>query len=158
MSSLIPGTYRARVTDPEAIQYGYTRNGHEHVAVPLEVIEGEAAGQSITWFGNFGTDKGIEIAVKALRACGWEGDDIANLVGIEKNEVEIVLALNEYEGKSRLQVQWINRPGDGKVKLQQPMNGQQRTLFGQRVRAQMLAGGSAAKPAAAPADFDQIPF
>lgn len=56
------------------------------------------------------SDKALERTEKALRACGWVGDDISELMrdGVDLKEVEIVVEDEEYDGKVRTKVKWIN--------------------------------------------------
>jgi hypothetical protein len=69
------GKYLARGVNASL---GKTKNGGEQVAVEFELKDGPGVGQRITWFGSFANDKATEITVKALRNCGWDGDDLSN--------------------------------------------------------------------------------
>jgi len=138
------GTYRARAI---AAEFGFTQNGTEQVAVTFEVNEeSEFNGDQITWFGFF-TDATSERTVQALRACGWEGDDLENLAGFDANEVELVVGHEQYQGKTVAKVQWVNKPGN-RVVLKHKMTDAQRAELSARMKGLVIATN--AKGASAP--------
>ena len=170
MRLTVPGTYRARVTAVEDVQFGMSHGGNEQIAVPFVVTQGDAQGETITWFGSF-TDKAVEITLKALRACGWQGDDLNDLTGVVDNEVELVCAVETYNEKTSLKVKWVNKPGEGKVKLERPLDGGQRAAFAARMKGTVIAlrqgEGRPGAPSAATARkaeakahgaIDEVPF
>lgn len=138
-----PGTWRARVTAAEDVQFGLSSNNNEQVAIPFVITQGEHQGELITYFGSF-TEKAVDHTLKAMRNCGWQGDDLSNLVGITDNEVELVCAMEEYNGQMKLRVRWVNRPGEGKVKLDRPLDSAQRAAFAARMKGTVIAARQAA--------------
>ena len=60
---LADGTYRARAIEGAL---GFTKGDKEQAAILLDVSEGEAEGQRITWFGYF-TEKTTDRTMEALR-------------------------------------------------------------------------------------------
>lgn len=167
---MIPaGTYRARACAPAEAQFGYTAKGTEQIAVALTLIGPPFEGQVIYWFGYF-TDKANEQTIKALRTCGWTGDDLNDLAGLDANEVDLVIEEEtDDQGRVRSRVRWINAPGGGKVKLQNTMTPEQRAAFAKRMRgnvkaADAAASSSAPRKAAVKADavahgaVDEVPF
>lgn len=56
------------------------------------------------------SEKALERTEKSLRACGWVGDDVSELMrdGVGLKEVELVVEDEEYQGKVRTKVKWIN--------------------------------------------------
>lgn len=113
-----PGTY---VAEPIGHQWGLTKGGKEQVVVEFRITEGDATGNVIAWFGYF-TEKTWSRTMEALRYCGWKGDDISNLDGLDQ-PVEIVVEHEEDdEGKLRAKVRWVNRVGAGRVTLKTPMD------------------------------------
>ncbi len=162
-----PGTYRAH---PNGFDLGYTKDSKPQIAVQFDILEGngEPTGSTITWFGYF-TDKSRDITFKALRACGWVGDDIDAPDGFGSQDVEIVVEEDTYEGKTQLKVRWVNKPGAG-IALQKPMNADERKRFAAEMKGFVLKanGGkpsapTPAKPPAgnarpAPASDDDLPF
>jgi hypothetical protein len=127
------GNYRAR-----AIQgvLSETKGGKEQVAVEFELLDEGFVGQKITWYGYF-TEKTWERTIKSLRACGWYGDDISQLDGLSANEVSLVVEREEYEGKVRAKVQWVNSL-DGGIAVA-PMAPERAKRFAQTMRGQILA-------------------
>jgi hypothetical protein len=153
---------------------GYTSKGREQVAVQFAIVDGEYAGRNFTWYGYFGDDLNgsakntpTEITIKALRACGWAGDDITNLEGIDREEVELVIAIEpDLEGTPRNRVKWVNKPGGG-LALKERMDDKQRAAFKARMASKVkavnakLGAADPPKPNARPnkkRDDDEIPF
>lgn len=126
------GTYPATAIAADA-QFGRTRKGHAQIALPFRIDEGEHAGQAITWFGFF-TDKTRERTMESLRYCGWRGDDLSDLGPLDQ-QVEIVIEHEEYDGKVRAKVQWVNRIGSGRVQLQDQMNESELRQFAAQMRS-----------------------
>lgn len=98
------GVYRARAV---SATLGENSKGNEQVAIQFRFLAAELVGQTITWYGTF-TDKSADISIKALRACGWQGNDLTELLGIDANDVDLVVANETWEGKSRTKVKWVN--------------------------------------------------
>src|SRR5579872_2986178 len=134
---MIPaGNYKARVVEH---QFGYAETGTEQVALTFEIVEaGDFEGQTITWFGFF-TEATAERTVEALRTCGWEGDDLSNLAGVDRNEVVLVVAHEQYNGKQVARVKWINRLGAGRIELKRPMSEAQKLVLSKRLKGLVLA-------------------
>lgn len=88
----------------------HTKDGKEQIVVKFAVIGGQFDGQSVDWTGFF-TEKTFDRTIKSLRYCGWQGDDIADLTGIDRHEVEIVVEHNEYNEKLYPRVSWVNQIG-----------------------------------------------
>lgn len=89
---------------------GKTNTGKEQVAIELEITDGERKGDTLTWYGFF-TEAAIDRTLESLRHLGWEGDDLSNLSGIDRNEVSIVVEDEEFNGVVREKVKWINGGG-----------------------------------------------
>lgn len=135
--SLAPGTYTARGV---TAALGIASTGSEQIAVELEVLDPDYAGQRITWFGFF-TEATEARTFEALRHLGWKGDELTDLGGIDQNEVRIVCDNETYQGQTRLKVQWINAPGG--LALKTPMTPEQVRAFAARMKSK--AGASRAK-------------
>lgn len=125
------GTYVARAVEWE---FGWTKNQNEQVAVSFEATEGDFAGERIAWFGFF-TDKTQKRTVESLRLCGWKGTDLSDLSGLDANEVKIVVAEEEYEGKVTLKVQWVNSLTGGGIALKQVMTDAEKRTFAARMKS-----------------------
>ena len=103
------GTHPAVATD---IQWGTAgQDNKKQIAVTFRILEGEDQGLNITWFGYF-TAKTYERTCEALRYCGWRGNQLDDL-GTLDQKVQIVVEHEEYEGKNRAKVAWVNAFGSG---------------------------------------------
>jgi hypothetical protein len=132
---IAPGRYRARAADWDL---GLAETGTEQVAVCFEIVEeGEFLGQRVTWFGFF-TEGTQERTIKALQTCGWSGDDLANLVGLNQSEVELVIEHEQYQGQRRARVKWVNRVGAGGVVMKNLMNDANRKALAERMKGLVI--------------------
>lgn len=131
MSDLVPkARYLAKAIPfdteegPVPVIFGYTKEDVRQVVANLEIIEGEYTGRRLTWFGFFKSAKSAEIAVKALRVMGFKGDDLDTVFDQPlDNVVSIVVEHDEYDGKTRAKVAWINDPNGGQgFKMAKPMS------------------------------------
>lgn len=141
------GRYRAR-----AIQgaLGTTSTGKEQVGVEFQLMDAEGnPTERITWFGYF-TDKTLERTVESLRHCGWQGDDLSDLTGIDQNEVSLVIEAEEYQGNWTPKVRWVNAPGSG-LALANQLDANTAKTFAQRMRGQIIALGQGKPKAKTPA-------
>ncbi len=143
---LYSGTYVARAVEG---QLGHSKQGTERVAVRFEIVEpADVAGQSIIWDGWL-TEKAFDRTVESLRAAGLTGDDLATLDGLGSQNVELVLAEEEYQGEVRTKVKWVNRLGGGPGRLTVgAMDADAAKSFAARMRSRVAGVG---KPAGAPA-------
>lgn len=127
-------------------QFGLSKNGTPQIGVTFEIISGPAESQEITWLGFF-TEKTEERTLESLRHCGWKGDDISNLGPMEE-EVELVIDHEEYEGEINAKVRWVNRPGAGRFKMANPMEGDALRKFAAQMRgkARQIPESTSGKP------------
>lgn len=126
---ILPGKYDAVATE---YQWGTSTNGKTQVAVCFQILEGPQSGQYITWYGYF-TGKAEKITLKALRACGWKGDDLMQLGELDQR-VSIVIENEEHEGKTHAKVQWVNAPGGG-IALKNPLGNEELRMFAAKMKA-----------------------
>lgn len=127
------GTHKARAKQWDL---GHSDTGKEQIAVMFEITEGEHAGKHITWFGYF-TDATIDRTFDSLRHMGWTSDNIAELDGLNTNEVEIVIEPEEYQGKWNDKVKWVNRPS--RLALKNQMNDRDKAAFAARMKGKAMA-------------------
>lgn len=137
-----------------SIQFNEAGTGNTQVVIGFEICEiaegpegpqYEATGTFQTYFGAF-TDKATVHTVKALRACGWTGDDLAELpeladAGSLSEPVSLVIVHEEYKGEWKAKVKWVNTPngGTGKIKLERPLEGGDLRDFAQRMKSRIRA-------------------
>lgn len=139
---------RKYVARAEQWGLGETDTGKEQVAVGFQILTQDADIPYITWHGYF-TDKAADRTIESLRICGWEGDDLTNLQGLDKNEVELVIEDEEYDGKVRPKVRWVNRVG-GSLALKAPLSGDKLKAFAASMRGQIRAYDAGTGRKAAP--------
>jgi hypothetical protein len=116
---------------------GKTSTGGEQIAVLFQLLEGPNEGQRITWYGYF-TDKTLDRTLESLDHCGWEGDDLSNLDGIDRNEVYLVIEHEpDQQGEIRARVRWVNAAGG--IAMQNRMDAASAASFAARMRGEVLA-------------------
>lgn len=135
------GTFKARARE---WQLGLSSGGNEQVAVMFEILDGEAAGQKITWFGSFSEKTSErskstprERTFDSLRHCGWDSDSLVELDNLGANEVEIVLDEEEYEGRISTKVKWVNKPS--RLALKNQMSPAAALAFANKLRGATIA-------------------
>ena len=129
------GTYRARAIEADL---RVSKNGNEMVVVNFHV---ESERSNLTWFGTFASSRGANVALRALRAMGWTGDDITDLSGCTKNDVDLVVEMEVWEGESRAKVKGVNAPSKGVVG--ESMDAARKAAFRDRIKGQMALLDSA---------------
>jgi hypothetical protein len=134
MSWPVPGSFRARA---QSATLGYAGTGTAQVAVRFEITDSEYAGKTATWFGSF-TERSWDRTVESLRHCGWQGDDISDLTGIDQNEVELVMEEEEHNGAWRTRPRWVNALGGG-VGLKEAMTQDQLRAFAAKMKGKLVA-------------------
>lgn len=148
------GRYTGRATGGAL---GMTAGDKPEVAVMFELVE--PPGWRIAWYGFF-SEKTEESTLKALLACGWDGDDISALTGIDQNEVELVIEVEENEDKNgqrlgtyRNRIRWVNPVGSAGVLINKEMDDATKAQFTNAMRGRALAlkNKLAAGKSAAPA-------
>lgn len=80
--------------------------------VKFEITSGPAKGETAYWTG-WMSDGALKNTIKGLRAIGFVGDDIDAFNDqdpLSLREVELTVENEEYNGKPRPKVQWVNRP------------------------------------------------
>ena len=110
------GTYLGKVTEPIYGWLGESKNGTRFIRVPVTITtEGAQKGKTIDWYGYLGEDVGrdgktkTQRTVDILESCfgiDWDWQNI-NFTG---QEVEVVVELEEYDGKIRPKAKWLNNP------------------------------------------------
>lgn len=117
METIKAGTYEAKVVD-----YGVTKTkkGDPMVMVRFTIYDAEGSAHNITWYGTFSSPKSQEISSEALAVCGMKTKNFAELANgagsgvLDQNKVVQLTVVNEeWEGKTRTKVKYINPPGGG---------------------------------------------
>lgn len=152
----LPMTKATYIAIARASSFGTAKSGNRQIAVEFEIIDGEHAGERITWMGTF-SDNSTEITIKALDAMGFRGDDISDLENLDDvgaaqllgDQVSIVCEPDTYDGDTNLKVRWVNKPGSGRFAFKEKLEGQELKQFAASMRGafQSFRGG-ARKPSA----------
>jgi hypothetical protein len=116
------GTYHGVVTEP---MYDWLseneKTGSRYIRVPVKIdTEGAQNGKVIEWYGYLGEDVGrdgktkTQRTVETLENCfgiDWDWNNI-NFAG---KEAEVVVELEDRDGKIRSKVKWLNNPNMDRV-------------------------------------------
>lgn len=122
-------------------------NGKEQIGIMFEFTAPPLEGRSITAYLYF-TDATVDRTLESLRHCGWDADSIADLDSLGNNEVELVIEDEEYDGKVRSKVKWVNRVS--RLMLKDQMDASSVAAFAARLRGKAVASKQkyGAQPAA----------
>jgi hypothetical protein len=113
-------------------------NGNEQIAIDVFVPELERA---FTTFLHF-TEKAAPYAIERLRACGWNGEDLSDLTGVDSQEVDVQIKYETFQGKERMKVD-IATGGGGRIQLDNQMDDKQKRAFAARMKG-LLKGNAVA--------------
>ena len=165
---LLPkGKYRAKAVGAE---FGTSENGKDYCFVGFEIVGGPHAGESIGAWLYFPVDANnvptamAERSIESLRYCGcaFARGDITDTTGLGSTDVQLVVEHDEYQGKVRAKVKWVNKLASG-VKSGDEMRPDQRKAFSAKMRGLVLASGGGAPATRTndeppPIGDDDIPF
>jgi len=145
MSDLVPAGFYRAVAVPVTIdghpvwgQLGRSKNkGTEQVAMYFAILDdGPYKGRRLLWVGFF-TETSADRTIESLRFCGFRGDDLATVItGPLDQEVSITVEVEEYEGKKRSKVAWVNESGGG-MKMANPMDAKDLRTFAAKFKAKV---------------------
>lgn len=134
--------------------------GTEQVAVQFRFMEGADEGSTITEYLAL-SDAALPYTVEKLRTCGWTGDDISVLDMLVGTRVRLKVVHEDYQGKTRARVRFINPWRELKRLAAEETQGIAARLRSKIAAIDAAAGNGAAPvpPAATknPAE-DDIPF
>jgi hypothetical protein len=138
--NLIPeGYYEAvavETTDDQGVcayaRLALTKGGGKQVAAHFKILnppEGFSAGFPLPWYGAFTAtmvgDSGKSVAQRtceSLRHMGLKGDDLTECESQPLDQiVSVKVEHNEWEGKTRARIAFVNPVGGGTIKLNNPM-------------------------------------
>lgn len=118
--------------------------GTKYVAVNFEIVDDENFfGETPpAWLGYF-SDKTSERTIESLQHMGYQGDSVEDFANLDRegcarllpSTVEIVCDTEEYDGKIRLRVQWVNRLGGGRFKAEKPLEGGELKAFAAQMKS-----------------------
>lgn len=141
-------------------KWGITGQGSEQIGVLVEVLDGPMKGRRHVWYGSW-SEAALPMTVDGLMALGWFGQSLTTLKADLKEGAQAsgVFDYEEYEGKQRLRLNFINRPKQ--IRFAQEMTPQGFEALGKRVHKMIDQGKHVRKGQRAggvPAEDDDIPF
>jgi hypothetical protein len=132
-----PGDYRARAVK---VQLGKAKSGNEQIGVEFELLDFN--GKRMGWYGSF-SEAAFEITMKGLATAGFHGADVSDTTWVEHApEVILVIVNEEWEGKVRAKVKFINSLGG--VNMKDAITGSDAKTFAARMKGRVLAYQSSA--------------
>ncbi|MDP2270898.1 MAG: hypothetical protein Q8K32_09220 [Archangium sp.] len=125
---------------------GEWEGGKPYVGVSFKIKDSDGAEKFVSWRGWF-TEAATDRTIESLRHLGFEGDDVSNLIGLDKNEVDLVIEDEEYtneEGETKIttRVQFINALRGPMVKTK--LEGEKLGSFAAQMKAKFRAVDAAA--------------
>lgn len=139
------------------VSFGISSNNNNQIAIGFEIVDNpEFGGETITWIGHF-TDKTAERTIESLQHAGWQGDDLSDLAERSESDIRAILPTvvqlvcepEEYDGETRLRVQWVNRLGGGRFAFKDQLEGGALKTFAAQMRGTVrsMRGPGASRPA-----------
>ena len=121
--------------------------GTPTISLGFRLSVGDADENRVITAFRYVTPNTEEHVIKDLLTLGWQGEDMGNINDAElTNEVELVIEHEEFEGKLRAKVKWINAIGGGMIKSETPMTEAQRADFGRQMKAKVREMRGGKKP------------
>ena len=156
------GIYKARAIDPVKggyveQAYGQTKSGIPELLLRVNVRD---VGRVLTTPLYFSAEAAPH-SVSRLRACGWQGEDLADLTGVDANEIDVDISYRAWsqadggDGSLKLKVQILSG-GGGAFGSATPTNTALRPS-GRQQRAEICASRPAASLMAAVAASRRLP-
>lgn len=154
------GSYKARAIGPVVL--GKSQNkGTPFIELYFQIIGGPNDGGKVRWTTYF-TEKTNERSIESLLTLGFTGEDLSEfadgeLHGLDANEVDIVVELEEYtsesgEKRTTPRVQWVNRSG-GYLNTDAAMNEESASAFGDTMKGMLMALRAKRPAPKDPSDF-----
>lgn len=119
------GVYKGRVIkqpDGSWAQYGESANGNPEMLLDLELnLDDKGNKQRVTTPMYFSA-AAAEYSFSRLRACGWEGSDLSDLTGVDKNEIDIEVRHEVYDGDGEMKTKIQIMSGGGRFNTAKPVD------------------------------------
>lgn len=157
------GIHRAKAVAGSE-QYGETSNHHDQIVIDLAFVDGYRASTFLVF-----SEAAAPYSMQRLRALGWTGTNLADLTGIDTNEVDVEVRYEMYQGEEKMKVQIVS---GGTVVLKNTFDEKGKKAFAAKYAALAKSTPAVqpatrpqAKPASAPQSApastgtdDEIPF
>lgn len=155
MSNLIQvGKHKARAMK-DSYEVGIDDSGKDYAYLGFEITDGINKGARLGRYFYF-TEAAKLLSIEGLRKAGakFPGGDIDDPDGIGDVECEVVVEHEEYKGKTRAAIKWVNRLNG--IKEEHRLDDSAKRSFRDRLKADLLATGS--KPKSNAIDEEDIPI
>lgn len=120
-----------------AYEFGFAgENNTDQIAVLIEFLDGPNKGKRTMWFGSF-TAKAEERTLEALSYLGWDCKSIMDMSTLGTVDAIGVVKEEEYNGKSRTRLAFINRSVGPAFK--KPMSDVDLRAFEARMKGKVVA-------------------
>lgn len=108
-SNLPSGRLRGSLVLP--YQLGQAKTGTDQIGMQFRLLDEPWKGWTLPWYGTF-SEAAFPMTYEALVACGWRGEFITTLGRdlVDGAEVSLVVEPEEYEGKWRARIKFVNPP------------------------------------------------
>jgi len=157
VSNLIQvGKHKARAMK-DSYEAGIDDSGKDYAYLGFEITDGPDKGRAIGRYFYL-TEAATPYSIESLRCTGatFPGGDITDPDGIGDVECQIVIEHDEYQGKTRAKIKYVNKLGGGGIKPEHKLDDSTKRSFRDRFKAQLLATGS--KPKSNAIDEEDIPI
>ena len=124
-----PGTYRARARQGTARLIESQKKQTPGVEVTIDLVN---AGE-MTWTGYL-SGGAVNLTVKAMRAMGWQGEDLNDLSTIGSCDFEVVVEDEEYRGRYYPKIKYVNEIGRGEAKQAPPLDDSKKRMLAAAMR------------------------
>ena len=129
MSDKIPAGYYLARAIAGSEQFGVTSKGTDQLVLDVDV---PSLGRKLSVVLYF-SDAAAPYALEKLRACGWTGDDVTDLRGIDANEIQLQVKYEMFDGSERMKTD-IATGGGGRIVLDTPMDAAAKRGFAARMK------------------------
>ena len=109
------GNFEAAISDYGVMK---SKSGLPMAMIRFQIVDNDGDNHFLTWYGTFKEGKAAEITSEALAVCGMTSNNPADLAkgggsGVLKDGgiVSITVKMEEWEGKVRPKIAYINPPG-----------------------------------------------
>ena len=146
------------------VQVKVGRSSRNNLQVGVRFALTDHPGEHLVWYGSFANEKAINVTMRALTACGWEGNDPAEFDGGffppgfgKEVELDYRNEFDEHEQKWKNVVKWVNAPGGG-IAMRNALSGEELTAHAAEVRGALMDWRNRNGNKQTPAGEDPIPF
>jgi hypothetical protein len=127
-----------------AVDLGYSsQKGTEQAVAHMKILDGKYEGRTLPWIGFFTSAEVADRTLEQLRFLGLTGDAVSEARSQPMdNVVPVTIEEEEYEGKPRARVAWINKPGSGGgFVMEKRMPKEDALLFDAKLKARLASKG-----------------